>query len=874
VKLIVPEVVQTSAMDCGPASLKCLLEGFGIPASYGRLREACQTDVDGTSIDTLEEVAVKLGLEAEQVMLPIDHLLDPGTAALPAIVVVRLPNGFTHFVVAWRQHGPLIQLMDPGTGRRFVSRAAFLRDVFVHEMLAPAAAWFEWAGGNEFLGVLARRLERIGVASKPLVESARRSGTWLALSALDAATRMTTQLCRAGAIARGGEARRLIEETSARAIADPSTMPDTYWSARPAPPDDEGAEQVRLRGAVLCKVSGTKPAARESLSPDLRAALDEPPARPGRALVAMLRQDGFLRPAVLAGGAVLAAGGAVLQALFFRGLFDVGRQLGLFQQRLGALAALLAFLGAFLCVELPLFFGVAGLGRRLEARLRMAFLAKIPRLGDRYFSSRPTSDMAERSHTVHALRSLPQVALQLISSSAELVITTLGLAWLDPRHALVAVTAGLAGVALPLLTLPPVTERDLRVRVHTGSLMRFYLDALLGLIPVRAHGGERPVRREHEALLVDWAGASRSLVRATVWVEGVQALIGLLLAAWLLVTYLDRSANAGGALLLVYWALNLPNLGQDIALAARQYPLLRNLALRLFEPLGAREEGDATAPAPEHRPSSDGAAVTIDQVSLRLGGHRVLEDVSLELAPGSHVAIVGPSGAGKSSLVGLLLGWYRAEGGRLLVDGAPLEGAHLAAIRRETAWIDPAVQLWNRPLVENLQYGTRGAMPLDLVVDSAELRRVLELLPEGLQTPLGEGGGLVSGGEGQRVRFGRALMRRDARLVILDEPFRGLDRERRRALYARARLWWPNATLLCVTHDVGETRDFPRVLVVEDGRVVEDDAPPELLTRPSRYRALVEAETQVRVELWRRSGFRRLTLADGRLAEGGDGETT
>src|ERR671923_1912833 len=74
-RLLVPEVVQTSAMDCGPAALKCLLEGFGIPVSYGRLREACQTDVDGTSIDTLEEVAQQLGLEAEQVMLPVDHLL-------------------------------------------------------------------------------------------------------------------------------------------------------------------------------------------------------------------------------------------------------------------------------------------------------------------------------------------------------------------------------------------------------------------------------------------------------------------------------------------------------------------------------------------------------------------------------------------------------------------------------------------------------------------------------------------------------------------------------------------------------------------------------------------------------------------------------
>ena len=82
-RFLAPEVVQTSAMDCGPASLKCLLEGFGIPVSYGRLREACQTDVDGTSIDTIEEVAGQLGLEAEQVMVPDDHLLLPEPTRCP-----------------------------------------------------------------------------------------------------------------------------------------------------------------------------------------------------------------------------------------------------------------------------------------------------------------------------------------------------------------------------------------------------------------------------------------------------------------------------------------------------------------------------------------------------------------------------------------------------------------------------------------------------------------------------------------------------------------------------------------------------------------------------------------------------------------------
>ena len=116
--------------------------------SYGRLREACQTDVDGTSIDTLEEVACQLGLDAEQIMIPVDHLLEAEARALPAIVVVRLPNGFTHFVVAWRGRGRRVQVMDPATGRRWPTRRHFLEEAYIHTQAVPAAGWREWAGSG------------------------------------------------------------------------------------------------------------------------------------------------------------------------------------------------------------------------------------------------------------------------------------------------------------------------------------------------------------------------------------------------------------------------------------------------------------------------------------------------------------------------------------------------------------------------------------------------------------------------------------------------------------------------------------------------------------------------------------------------------
>ena len=89
-RFFVPEVVQTSATDCGPATLKALLDGYGIPVSYERLREACQTSLDGSSIDTVEDVAVALGLNAQQLLVPVEHALLAEAAALPGIVTSRV----------------------------------------------------------------------------------------------------------------------------------------------------------------------------------------------------------------------------------------------------------------------------------------------------------------------------------------------------------------------------------------------------------------------------------------------------------------------------------------------------------------------------------------------------------------------------------------------------------------------------------------------------------------------------------------------------------------------------------------------------------------------------------------------------------------
>jgi ABC-type bacteriocin/lantibiotic exporter with double-glycine peptidase domain len=896
-RLFVPEVIQTSAMDCGPAALKCLLEGYGIHASYGRLREACQTDVDGTSIDTLEDTAVQLGLDAEQIVVPVDHVLLPGNSILPALIVVRLPDGVTHFVVAWRTHGPMVQVMDPGVGRRWVTRRRFLADLYVHETVVPAQAWREWAASRATLSAIERRLAGDGIkgaAVARILESAASDQGWRALASADAAGRMTAALVRSKGIAGGSEATQVFERVFARAHEQASRdesgveriVPRPYWSAWPAAPDEAGREQIAIRGAVAVSVRGirSEPSLdatkqKAPLPPELVRALEEPPVRPWRTLLDLLSREGVMAPGALALALAVATLGVVGEALLFRGLFSVGAHLSLGGQRALAAAALVLLIGVLLLLEFPIAASSLRFGRRLEARLRMAFLQKIPRLGDRYFQSRPASDMAERSHSIHQIRLLPDLGVQAMRTLFELILTTIGIAWIDPGSAPLAVLSTMLALTLPFLAQPVLRERDLRLRTHTGALGRFYLDAFLGLVAVRTHGAEPAMRREHEGLLVEWARAALGLQRAAVTVEGLQLFIGFGLAGLLLFGRLGRGGDPGGALLIAYWALNLPTLGQELAHAAWQYPTHRNLMLRLIEPLGSLED-EPSSTAPDRRAGSPappsgtrGVSINFDAVNVRAAGHLIVQDVTVAISPGEHVAVVGASGAGKSSLVGMLLGWHRPSTGSVTIDGDILDGSCLDRLRRETAWVDPSVQLWNRSLLANLTYGHQSSNGIGAAIDAADLSEVLEHLPDGLQTPLGEGGGSLSGGEGQRVRLARAVLRPHARLVILDEPFRGLERERRRELLKRARTLWKDATLICVTHDVGETQAFGRVFVVSDGRVVEDGSPASLESSDtSRYRAMLDADRSVRENLWSQTAWRTLTMTRGRLTESRAGD--
>jgi ABC-type bacteriocin/lantibiotic exporter with double-glycine peptidase domain len=890
-RYLVPKTLQTSAVDCGAATLKGLFEGYGIRVHYPKLRERCLTEATGTTTDVLEQVASQFGLDSEQTMMPVHHLFTSRDSIVPAIVVLRRPNGYTHFVLVWRRHGPFLQVMDPAVGRRWVTRKQFLDELYVHSVDVPAREWRRWALSDQFRVPLVERLASLGLGSsaRDLFQTAANAGGWRALATLDAAARFVERVVQHGGVKRGVQAQKvlksLLDSLGTTNTIDHSHIPSNYWSVLPSGTSQGEAQQLRCFGAVVIQVRGRAAADAAQLAA-LRtqtAASSPSTSHSTKGLLAhLLRGETLLSVLVLLVALVLTSSAIVLEALLLRAAVYIGRDLSLAEQRLQAFGFILLFAAAIAFLESWVVGGFLRLGRRLEVVLRAAFFEKIPWLHDRQYHSLPHSDLAERAHAIQHIRYMPRLASQFVRTTIALTATAAGIVWVAPDSSAIVVVTVVVAMLLPALFLPLLAGLGLRAGVHAGALSRFYLDSLLGIAPVRAHRAERALVNEFEGLLSEWGRANQRLHRCALVLEVVQAVVGFGFSAWLILVLTEQTQLAGAILLLAYWTMALPGLGGELVALAQQYPHQRNAALRLAEPLEsaddqlhgpdwAEQEATSTEPVLVDLAQASGVAIHWKDVTVYGFGQTILKSVTAQVEAGAHVAIVGPSGAGKSTLVGLLLGWYRAAEGEVLVANTRLRGPFMERLRNATAWVDPSVQIWNQSLLRNLLYGNSASATDSIgdILEQASLCDVLHQLPRGLQTCLGEGGGTISGGEGQRVRFARALGRQAPALVILDEAFRGLDRDVRKELVRRARQRWPKATLLCVTHDVSETLDFDQVVVVEDGQVVESGCPEALVKcGSSRYRTMVEADEEIRAKVWFSPMWRRLRLEAGRLSEG------
>ena len=227
------------------------------------------------------------------------------------------------------------------------------------------------------------------------------------------------------------------------------------------------------------------------------------------------------------------------------------------------------------------------------------------------------------------------------------------------------------------------------------------------------------------------------------------------------------------------------------------------------------------------------------------GGRRpALKGVSLELAPGRCIALVGGSGAGKSTLVSLLLGFITPDEGEILVNGAPLNDIAPDRWHRQVGWLGQNPVLFHGSLRENLRLGQPDAGE-DRVTEAARAAGVLDFarrLPQGLDTPVGEQGAGLSRGQAQQVALARVFLK-NAPVLLLDEPTAGLDADSERRVLDAIESFRVGRTVLTVTHRLAEIGRADHILVMEEGRIIENGSPAGLLCAGGPFQRLANPST-------------------------------
>ena len=222
---------------------------------------------------------------------------------------------------------------------------------------------------------------------------------------------------------------------------------------------------------------------------------------------------------------------------------------------------------------------------------------------------------------------------------------------------------------------------------------------------------------------------------------------------------------------------------------------------------------------------------------------QTLNDVSFDIQPGETVALVGPSGAGKSTIFQVLLRFYDIQSGRVMIDGVAIDRLSPQDLRRQFAIVQQNTPLFSGSAMENIRYGREGASDADVIAaaKSAFAHEFIEKLPEGYQTDLGESAVTLSGGQRQRLAIARAILR-DAPVLLLDEATSALDAESERAVQQAFEEMSKTKTTLVIAHRLATVLKADRIIVMDEGRIVETGTHKELVKMNGLYARLAELQ--------------------------------
>jgi ATP-binding cassette subfamily B protein len=489
--------------------------------------------------------------------------------------------------------------------------------------------------------------------------------------------------------------------------------------------------------------------------------------------------------------------------------------------------------------------------RRVETDLRDQLYQHLQRMSAEFYDRYPTGDvMARTTNDLLAVRMVAGPALMyLVDTSIRTLLIAPAMLAISPRLTLLAF--------LPLLGLPVIMvslgglvhRRSQAIQAHFSDLTSHAHENLSGVRVVRAY-------RQEDAEIAHFRGLSEEYLRRNLSLARVQGLFFPLLTLMgglsaVAVLYMGGQLIMSGQVTVgefvafgVYLAMlvwPMIALGWAVNLVQRGAASMARIN-QLF-----REQPAITSPAaasllPSRR---GGRTLEFDGVWFRYPGTQqrgwVLEDVSFKVEAGQSLAIVGPTGSGKSTLVDMIVRAHDPTRGVVRLDGIDLRQLDLDALRRAVGFVPQETFLFGETLRENVLLGAPDDGRLERVAEVSQLAEALPSLPQGFDTMLGERGINLSGGQKQRTAIARALAQ-DPPVFVLDDALSAVDAQTEAKILAALRGALSGRTSIIVSHRLAAVRDADWILVLDEGRIVEQGIHADLIARGGRYWELLRRQ--------------------------------
>lgn len=430
------------------------------------------------------------------------------------------------------------------------------------------------------------------------------------------------------------------------------------------------------------------------------------------------------------------------------------------------------------------------------------------------------------------------------------LVATVGImAWHWPVMGLVTLAAALLYVGVGIWTVVAVNApRFRRSAARDTAVGAALADAITANSVIKAFGTEEAEDRRFAVSVVDWRKAALHSWQVANGVDLLRRYVSVLMMAAMAGTALwlwkDGKADAGDVVYVltgfIVLSAYLRHMGEQISNLQRAISEMEDIIV-----FWKHEDQVRDAPgAPDFVPGR--GEIEFDAVRFVYDGAEdpLYDGFSIAIRPGEKVALVGPSGSGKSTFVKLVQRLYDIQGGQIRIDGQDISTVKQVSLRRSIALVPQDPILFHRSLAENIAYGNPGAS-MEEIEDAARqayAHDFITALPQGYDTPVGERGVKLSGGERQRVAIARAILA-DAPILILDEATSSLDSMSEAYIQKALERLETGRTTIVIAHRLSTIKTVDRILVFDQGRIVEQGTHAELLAQPgSHYKELYEMQ--------------------------------